>query len=209
MIILVAKFAEGAWITVVVVPCVMLLLHAVHRYYRGLARELRAAAPLAVADDRPTTVLVVIEDWSRLASKALGFAMRLSQEVVAVHLVDLAGPNGDAQRRELESRWSELVEVPARRAGLPPPRLLCVQSEYRHMHAPILELARALEAGARRPAVAILIPELVKQRWWQFLLHTQRARRLRAQLLRHGGARTVVVNVPWRLEPLGDRAGPA
>jgi hypothetical protein len=47
----------------------------------------------------------------------------------------------------------------------------------------------------------VLIPELVKQRWYQRLLHANRARRLRSQLLRHGGTRLTIINVPWYLNP--------
>ncbi|MDB5943485.1 MAG: putative aminoacid/polyamine transporter, permease protein, partial [Ramlibacter sp.] len=41
---------------------------------------------------------------------------------------------------------------------------------------------------------------LVKQRWYQRLLHTHRARRLRRKLLKHGGSRLTIINVPWHLE---------
>jgi hypothetical protein len=48
--------------------------------------------------------------------------------------------------------------------------------------------------------IAELIPEVVKDHWWQHLLHGYRARRLRAGLLRYGGSRIVVINIPWYLE---------
>jgi hypothetical protein len=40
----------------------------------------------------------------------------------------------------------------------------------------------------------------VKRSWWEVLLHTFRGRRLRSALLRYGGSRLVVANVPWHLE---------
>jgi hypothetical protein len=46
----------------------------------------------------------------------------------------------------------------------------------------------------------VLIPELIKIRWWQHILHTHRARHLRTALLRYGGSRVVVMNIPWYLE---------
>jgi hypothetical protein len=54
--------------------------------------------------------------------------------------------------------------------------------------------------------VAVLIPELVKQRWYQRILHSYRARRLRTQLLTYGGAALTVISVPWYLD---DVASPA
>ena len=46
----------------------------------------------------------------------------------------------------------------------------------------------------------VLVPEVVKQRWYQHLLHAHRARQLRRQLLRHGGPSITVVSVPWQLD---------
>ena len=47
----------------------------------------------------------------------------------------------------------------------------------------------------------MLIPELVKQHWWDYLLSSQHARRLRSAVLAYGGPRVVVIAVPWYLTP--------
>ncbi|WP_245294432.1 hypothetical protein [Rhizobium aegyptiacum] len=47
--------------------------------------------------------------------------------------------------------------------------------------------------------MAVLIPETVKGKWWQKLLHMNGAGRLRANLVKRGGARLTVATVPWRL----------
>ena len=149
-------------------------------------------------------VLVVIEDWSRLTQKAIHFALRLSGDVIAVHLSALAGPDGDDQETALRERWAKLVQQPAEQAGLPSPRLLCLRADYRNMHQPLVRLLHKMEQSEPDRAVAVLIPELVKHRWWQFALHTQRARRLRAHLLGLHSARVVVINVPWQLGSADD-----
>lgn len=48
-----------------------------------------------------------------------------------------------------------------------------------------------------------MIPEVVKEHWWDYLLlDSSRIRRLRTALLRHGGPNLAVVTVPWaRAEP--------
>jgi amino acid transporter len=48
--------------------------------------------------------------------------------------------------------------------------------------------------------IAVLLPEMVKTSWWQFLLHTHRARRLHRKLLRFGGTKLVIISMPWYLE---------
>jgi hypothetical protein len=74
---------------------------------------------------------------------------------------------------------------------------------YRAIHEPMLSMARKLENEFPDREIAVLIPELVKQRWYQRLLHTHRAQRLRSQLLKHGGTRLTIINVPWYLDAPG------
>ena len=60
--------------------------------------------------------------------------------------------------------------------------------------------------------IAVLVPEVVKTNWWQFLLYNYRAELLRSALLRHGDHRLIVVSVPWYVEdpiPTQHRSRPA
>src|SRR5206468_247331 len=94
VVIVVAKFSEGAWLVLLVMPCVLLLLKAIHHYYAEIAAQLRHPKPLALDQIRPPVVLVVSEDWSKLTDKAVTLALSLSPDVFAVHLTRLAGPEG-------------------------------------------------------------------------------------------------------------------
>jgi amino acid transporter len=197
VIIVVAKFKEGAWITVVVIPAVVVLLRTIHSYYINLERRTRETAPLQLHDTRPPIVLVVMESWKKLAYKALNMALALSPDVIAVHLLHLAGPDEEEHRRELEKQWKVCVESPVRAAGLTPPRLMLLPAAHRAIHEPILKLARKLETESGGRRIAVLIPEMIKLRWYQYLLHVDRARRLRAKLLKCGDPQMMVVDVPW------------
>ena len=44
-IILMAKFMEGAWITVLVIPATMILFLGVKRHYEYVARRIRCPSP--------------------------------------------------------------------------------------------------------------------------------------------------------------------
>ena len=201
VVIVIAKFTEGAWITVLVIPTVIVLLRAIGRYYRRVAERVRDSRPLDLAKIEPPVVLVAIENWNKLSDRATVFALGLSPNVIAVHLVQLAGPEMDEHVDRLRSEWQKDVEEPARAAGLPVPRLVVLQAQYRAIHEPLLKLIDRLEGEFGDRPIAVLIPELVKSHWWQHLLHTHRARKLRSRLLRLGRADLTVVNVPWRLEP--------
>jgi amino acid transporter len=199
IIIVVAKFTHGAWITVAAVPAVIILLKAIRRYYDQVGARVRDSSPLQITSTAPPIVLVTIDEWNRLADKSLILALSLSPDVIGVHLAQLAGPQAHEEQRRLHEQWQRDVVEPARRAGHEPPKLVILQAQYRAIHEPVLRLTRELEAEFPGRVVAVLIPELVKQRWYQQLLHTHRARRLRSQLLKHGGTRLTIVNVPWYL----------
>jgi amino acid transporter len=201
VVILVAKFRDGAWITLLVIPCVILLLRSVHRYYQTLAAGMRDPKPLDISSIRAPVVLVTLEEWNKLAEKAVEFALGLSPDVIAVHLSKLEGPDAEERHKSLQEQWEHEVAEPARGAGRPEPRLVILRSTYRTIHEPVLKLVDELRSrfGARQ--IAILIPEIVKKRWFQYLLHAHRGRRLRAKLLSHGDSNLTVVNVPWYLDP--------
>jgi amino acid transporter len=200
LVILVAKFVAGAWITVLVIPAAMLLLRSIRRYYEWVDRNLRASGPLALHGGTPPVVLIPVEDRNSLIDRAIAFAMRLSQNVVAVHLTSLAGPEVEEHEHALRQAWARNVEQPARRAGLRPPRLVMVRSPYRKFVEPLLKTIEEIEQAEPSCTIAVLIPELVPQHWWQYPLHTHRARRLRSALLRYGGSRIVIVDIPLYLE---------
>lgn len=203
VVIVVAKFTEGAWITVLAVPCVVLMLLRIRAYYEHVDRHTAGLAPLGSFAIAKPAVLVVVEEWDRPTMKALDFGLGISSEVTALHLMRLSGPGHDEHLDDLRRRWHEYVEEPARAAGLPIPRLRIMEASYRRLDEPVLQMVRELEAEHPRGRIAVLVPELVKQRWYQVLLHTHRARKLRRRLLGCGDTRITVVSVPWYLEPAG------
>jgi amino acid transporter len=200
VIIIAAKFTEGAWITILAIPCVIVLLKSIKRYYERLESELREHGPLDLRPSKPPIIVVAAEDWNRLTDKALKLAVALSPDVITVHLAKLEGPDVDHGEQSLRQKWACDVERPAREAGLRPPRLVMLQAPYRRIHVPFLAFVNKLQAEDPERMIAVLIPEVIKRRWWQHLLHTHRARRLRDSLQRYGGSRLVVISVPWYLD---------
>jgi amino acid transporter len=200
VIIAVAKFVEGGWITILAIPCVILLHKSIKRYYDGIDEHLRDEAPLEFLPRKPPVVLVTTREWNRLTDKALGLAMQLSPDVTAVHLAALEGPDVEGEERTLREQWAKDVEKPAAAAQYPnPPKLVFLSAPYRRIHVPLLKLIKELEEENPDRTIAVLIPELVKRHWWEYLLSSQRAWRLRSAVLDFGGQRVVVIGVPWYL----------
>jgi amino acid transporter len=201
-VILAAKFVEGAWLTVIVIPSTVYLLQAIRRYYDEVDRQVLRGSHrrIDLRHRTPPVVLVPIKQWDQLARKALEYALRLSPDVTALHMTALEGPDAEDEQGQLGQDWLDLVEQPAIQAGLKPPRLQFVSSEFRSMTAPLLRAIQDLQRQFPDRPITVILPELVDGRWWGYLMHTNRERRLRARLLRHGGPHLIVSSVPWQLQ---------
>jgi hypothetical protein len=193
----------------VAIPCAITLLKAVHRYYDELALQVRDVQPLELHGTEPPIVLVFVDSWNKLTAKALSLGMSLSPDVIGLHLTQLQGPYSEENQRAMRTQWDKNVAEPARKAERVPPRLMALHAQYRAMQEPLLKLVQELEMKFPGRRVAVLIPELVKQRWYQSILHTYRARRLRSQLLTYGGSRLTVISVPWYLDKVASPAAEA
>ena len=197
-VITVAKFVEGAWIVVVAAPAFIGLLLAVRRYYDALDARLEVGGAFDLPETEPPTVLVAVDGRSRMTDRALQFAMTLSPDVIAVHLLRLEGPEEVEDGRAIKARWVKEVEEPLARAGHTPPRMVMLPAPYRNIHEPLLAIIDRIDTDTPGRSVVVLIPELVLVRWWEGLLHSRRAARLRRALLKHGGPRLNIVTSPWR-----------
>ncbi|HLH10707.1 MAG TPA: APC family permease [Methylovirgula sp.] len=199
VVIVIAKFAEGAWITILVIPCVIVLLKLIRSYYDELESQVRDSKPLELHGSGPPIVLVATENWNKLTDKALGLALNLSPDVIAVHLSHLSGPEVEERGRDLRAQWHTDVENPAKDAGYAPPRLVILPAQHRNIHEPILKYARELRAKFGDRSIAVLIPEVAKQHWYQSILHGFRAYRLRSALLRDADPWLTVIELPWHM----------
>jgi hypothetical protein len=201
-IILVAKFTEGAWLTILIIPLALLLLKLTRRYYDDLERQVLEGSrrSMDLRDHAPPSVLIPLERWDRMAHRAVHMASRLSPDVVALHLTDLDGPDAEKHETRLRGEWARFVEQPAAVAGLPRPQLAIEPSPYRSVLAPLLREVAALRRRCPGRPVLVVLSELTGSRWWEAMLHTRRTQRLRTQVLRHGGPDVSVLIVPWQLE---------
>jgi hypothetical protein len=134
-----------------------------------------------------------MRNWDKVTRKGLRFALLLSTDVQGLW-VDC----GEEAHR-LRENWSHFVEEPARRAGVTAPKLVVLNSPYRFVINPILDYILELEEKNPDREIAVLVPELVVQRWYHYFLHNQRAALLKALLLLKGNQRIIVIDVPWYL----------
>ena len=192
-VVLVAKFTAGAWITLLLIPSLMVLMRSVKRHYDRVERQIEERRSIDTRDLRPPLVVLPIERWDAVSEKAMRFAWTISRDIHVVHVE--CGEETDLLRQ----RWSDLVEVPARSAGLPAPALVVLTSPFRFVVRPIVDYVLSLETDRPERTVAVLVPELVENRWYYSLLHNNRSTILKALLLIKGNQHTAVINIPWYL----------
>jgi len=194
VVVLIAKFIEGAWIVVVLIPCMILVMRGVKSHYARVHEATRVVGPIQIEKSGEPIVILPVEQLNAVSEKALRFAWQISKDIRIVH-VDCGEPDtGDLQRN-----FPECVEEPARAAGLAVPQLIVVPSPYRFIIRPILDYTLELERQNPGRTVSILIPELVESRWYYVLLHNNRSEVLKALLTFQGCQRTTIINIPWNL----------
>lgn len=192
VIIVTAKFAEGAWMAIVFVPALVLLLERINHHYKQDARQLETADELQLPVPLPPAVIIPIGGWNRVTEKAVRLALLLSDDITAVH-VNMEGDDG----KGLVDTWREKVERPTRAASRPVPKLQFIDSPYRWLHQPIVEFVKAAKQEKPGRVVAVIIPELVERNWYTHLLHPRRGARLRKLIYAAGDERTIVIDTPW------------
>jgi amino acid transporter len=193
-VVLIAKFVEGAWITVLLIPTIVVLMRAVHRHYMRVGAAVASDTPLELTKPCPPVVIVPITGWNKVSKKALRFAFDLSPDVRAIHIQLTEGTCEDVR-----AKWKDLVIEPAATAGSAGCEIEIIPSPYRRVFTPIIQVAlREAKANPGRK-IAVVIPELVEARWYNNMLHNRRAAVLKALLYFLGNPQIIVVNVPWYL----------
>jgi amino acid transporter len=194
VVVLVAKFTSGAWVSALLIAALVSSMLWVRSHYRAVAAETSSSAPLEVGTLGPLIVVVPIQDWGKIAQRALQFALTLCSDIRAVHVA------AEDETNDLREQWARVVGAPLEKAGRTPPQLITLPSPYRLILAPILNYVLQIERENPNCQIAVIVPELVEKHWYHYPLHNQRAELLKAFLLLHGSKRIVLINVPWYIE---------
>jgi amino acid transporter len=194
-VVIVAKFTQGAWLTVLAIPGLVWLMSAVHHHYERIEREAESQGPAHLKDIPRPIVILPLQRWDKVSEKALQFAYTLSQDLIVVHIAPMH-QDGTPFTDELIRVWEDFVEKPAREAGFRPPELVILHSPYRMVTTPIFRYVLEMERKHHDHPIAVLVPELVEWRWYYYFLHNQRATILRVLLYAKGTGRIIVISVP-------------
>jgi amino acid transporter len=191
MVIVVAKFVEGAWVVVLLIPMLLMFMRSIRRHYEKVSQEtaLQDGMVFSVQNLTPPIVIVPVDRWNAATEKALRFAMTLSPDVQAVHVT--------CESDEDKPAWQWKQEEPP---GTRIPKLVTLPSPYRLVIHPIVDYVLKVEEENPGRTVAVVIASMVERHWYHYFLHNQRGQMLTALLLLAGDQRINIINVPWYLK---------
>ena len=183
------KFADGAYLVVILVPVLVGMMLFIARQYARSRRELAVESDTVVRPPmREERVVVPIPGLDRASVQAINVARSIDDDVRAVFISD----DPEEARRVREDFERQVPGVP----------LVVVESPYRALAGPLLAYLDVLDLAwppdKPEPDHVRGHPRVRRRSWWERLLYNQSAKRLRSMLL--GRPHTVVVNVPYRRE---------
>jgi amino acid transporter len=193
LVVLITKFRDGAWVTALLIPFLIVIMYLVKVHYTRVHSEMKDSKPLSIENLEQPLVVIPMAGWNRISEKALRFGLLLSKEIKVVHI------HSEEEDHGIEDEWAEKVLVPLRSQNMHEPELVTIASNYRFIIAPLMGYILQLETENPGRKVAVLLPELVVRHWWENALHNQRVQLLKLLLLVRGNQRIVVVNIPWYL----------
>jgi amino acid transporter len=183
VIVLITKFARGAYIALVAMAGLYVLMRGIKSHYDRVRIELAPEDELLAQPSRNHAIVLVSKIHSPTL-RALAYARATRPHDLTALTVSVDAEDS----RALQEEWD--------RRGLPVP-LTIIDSPYREITRPILDYVRRIRLASPRDVVTVFIPEYVVGRWWEQLLHNQSALRLKGRLLFQPGV--MVTSVPYQL----------
>jgi amino acid transporter len=179
----VSKFALGAWMVLLLIPCLVAIMWGIRLAYRDVEHSL-ALGPeeTTLPPVEQPHVLVPVSRLDRAALQALSYGRSISSKLTAVHVTDDPAEI-EAVRREWDALGFEI-------------ELVVVESPYRALIPPLLAYIDAVDSQDPGP-ITVVLAEFVPRHFWEYVLHNQTALRLKFHLFFRPN--TVVVDVPYHV----------
>lgn len=183
LIIASTKFLQGAWIVFVLVAVLIVMFRAIHSHYQAVAAQVTLERGQRPPLPRRNTVIIPIGGVNRAVVRAVDYARSRAGDVRAV-LVDV----DKEETAKIEIQWAQWG------CGV---HLVVLPSPYRSVMGSLLDYIEELLKKDPNGWVTVIIPEILPARWWQNILHNQRALMLKAALLFK--ERVILTDVPFHL----------
>lgn len=189
VIVVVTKFAAGAWLSLGMIALMVGGMVVTRRHYDAVDAALdiplnaESVADVAALPSR-VHAIVYVERVRRPAVRALSYARAGRPSTIEALTVN----NDRAALEIVKKRWYAL--------GIPVP-LSVIDSPYRDTVEAVVSYVRRRRKKSPRDILVVYLPEFVVKHWWQRILHRRTVRRLKQALLHEPGVMTATV--PWAM----------
>lgn len=185
-----SKFLEGAWITIILIPLIVIVFLRIRAHYQNVGQELSLhGLPPSLKPMPAPRIVIPISGVHRGIVDAVDYARALSSDVTAIY-VELEPGVSHGVRGKWKRWWPDIP-------------LVIVSSPYRSIVQPLLDFLDETDSQHNDGQLAaVLLPEFIPAKWWQALLHNQTAWLLKAALVYHrnqNGLRRIIIDVPYHL----------
>ncbi len=190
VVVIISKFLDGAWITILLIPLIVVSFLQIYTHYQRVGKELSLKGlPPSLKPIETTRVVIPISGIHRGMVDAVNFARSISKNVTAVY-IELEPGAGEKARDEWEAWWPDVPFV-------------VVPSPFRSIVEPLLQFLDETDIEHNDGQLAaVVLPEFIPGKWWQTLLHNQTAFLIKTALLyrrRALGRERIVIDVPFHL----------
>jgi hypothetical protein len=182
-IIAVTKFMQGAWIVFLLVAALIMMFRSIRSHYKAVAEQVQLTRDARPPRPRRNLILIPIGAVNKAVVRAVDYARSRGGEVRAV-LIDV-----DKEETALvEMKWAQWG------CGVP---LIVLPSPYRSILGALMDYVEENLDKDPECWITVVLPEILPARWWQNILHNQRALLLKGALLFKD--RVVLTDVPFHL----------
>jgi amino acid transporter len=177
IVVILSKFKDGAWLSILIMALLVPLFYAIHRHYTWVRAAVhRGTERVGVVGE--THVVLLVRDVDAAVAEALGYIRSFRPRSLRVLTPMTSVPE------ELAARWAELAGV-----GAPP----LEAAGHGSMTASVRRSIVAMNLGPH-DVVNLIVPELVGSNLPAYVLRRSDLVRLKASLLRI--PHVVVTDVP-------------
>lgn len=185
VVLAVTKFTHGAWVVIVLVPLLIGMFKKIQWHYKMADWQLELTMYERPKNPPPNIVVMPIGSVNRAVVIAMDYVRQRAPDFRVVH-VDV-DPDETVKVKEDWDKWG---------MGLP---LVILPSPYRSFLEPFLDYIEKVREENPGGWVTVALAEVLPARWWENLLHNQRALLIKAAVLFK--FRVIVTDVPYHLGP--------
>lgn len=191
VVIATAKFVQGAWIVLVLIPIVVVYFEWVKRAYVRAAQRVAIPADEELElsyrshNDMHNHVVLLFSTIDRRLVRAVQYARSIRADVIEGLFIDVTGDRAAKMREE----WERLE------LGY---KLTVIESPYREIIDPIREYICSIPRPDHDHVVTVILPEFVPENRSEYILHDQTSFWIKSALFQLPGV--IISDVPFHTE---------